>query len=110
MFKMRKGKGQSALEYAVLVIIIAAALLTMQVYIKRGVQGRMKASTDDIGEQFSTAGNVTLTEKSFTRTIEESKDAGAQSSTFQAGSYTNRHESINLDDPNLNTEYFGCAL
>lgn len=49
-------KGQSTLEYAILIIIIIGALLSIQVYIKRGVQGRLKQATDDIGDQFS-AGN-----------------------------------------------------
>ncbi len=46
-------RGQSTLEYAVLIIIVIAALLSIQVYIKRGVQGRLKSSADDIGEQYS---------------------------------------------------------
>ena len=46
-------RGQSTLEYAVLIIIVIAALLSIQMYIKRGVQGRLKSATDDIGDQFS---------------------------------------------------------
>ena len=54
MFKfLRKIKGQSTLEYAVLIVIIIGALLSIQAYIKRGVQGRLKQATDDVGEQFS---------------------------------------------------------
>ena len=54
MFKfLRKIKGQSTLEYAVLIIIIIGALLSIQAYIKRGIQGRLKQATDDVGEQFS---------------------------------------------------------
>jgi hypothetical protein len=61
MFKfLRKMKGQSTLEYAVLVIIVIGALLSIQVYIKRGVQGRLKSSADDIGEQYS-PGNTNYT-------------------------------------------------
>lgn len=61
MFKfLRKKKAQSTLEYAVLIIIVIGALLTIQVYIKRGIQGRMKSATDDIGDQFST-GNTNVT-------------------------------------------------
>ena len=48
-----KRKGQSTLEYAVLVMIIIGALVTIQTYIKRGVQGRLKTSSDDIGDQYS---------------------------------------------------------
>lgn len=54
MFKFfHQHKGQSTLEYAILVIIIIGALVTIQVYVKRGVQGRLKSSSDDIGDQFS---------------------------------------------------------
>lgn len=54
MFKhLNKRKGQSTLEYAVLIVIIIAALLAMNQYVKRGLQGRLKSSTDDIGDQFS---------------------------------------------------------
>jgi hypothetical protein len=49
----RKKKGQSTLEYAVLIIIIIGALLSIQTYIKRGIQGRLKGAADDIGDQFS---------------------------------------------------------
>src|SRR3989338_1863438 len=52
-FNNRRKKGQSTLEYAILIIIIIGALLSIQVYIKRGVQGRLKSATDDIGTQFS---------------------------------------------------------
>jgi hypothetical protein len=54
MFKfLRKMKGQSTLEYAVLIIIVIGALLSIQVYIKRGIQGRLRSATDDIGDQYS---------------------------------------------------------
>ena len=55
-------RGQSTLEYAVLIIIVIAALLSIQVYIKRGVQGRLKSSADDIGDQYS-VGNTNVIKK-----------------------------------------------
>ena len=45
-------KAQSLLEYTILIIIIVSAFLTMQVYIKRGFQGRWKQATDDLGDQY----------------------------------------------------------
>lgn len=53
MRKSSKKRGQSTLEYAVLIVVIIAALIAMQVYLKRGLQGRMRESSDQIGEQFS---------------------------------------------------------
>lgn len=41
------------LEYAMVIACIAAALLTMQHYIKRSIQGRVRESADTIGEQYA---------------------------------------------------------
>ena len=49
---MRRKKGQSAMEYLVLVTIIMAALISGGVYFKRGLQGRWKSATDDLGDQY----------------------------------------------------------
>ena len=47
------GHGQGTLEYAVLIVVVIAALLAMQLYMRRGVAGKLRSSTDDVGEQFS---------------------------------------------------------
>ena len=49
---MNHKRGQSTVEYAVLIAVVAAALLGVQFYAKRAVQGRVKASADQIGDQF----------------------------------------------------------
>ncbi|MBI5023883.1 MAG: hypothetical protein HZC18_02655 [Candidatus Omnitrophica bacterium] len=48
----RYRKGQTALEYIVLLIIVMGALLGISNYFKRGMQGRWKAATDDMGDQY----------------------------------------------------------
>ncbi len=54
MFKhFNNKKAQSTLEYAILIIIIIGALLAVQTYLKRGIQGKVKSSADDIGDQYS---------------------------------------------------------
>lgn len=61
---LRAKKGQSTLEYVIMIAVIAAALVAMQAYIKRGVQGKLRSSTDEIGEQYSpgyTTGSYTTT-------------------------------------------------
>ena len=45
-------KGQTTLEYIVLIIIVLGALLAIQHYLKRGLQGRWKAAMDDMGDQY----------------------------------------------------------
>lgn len=47
-------KGQSILEYGLLLAIVVAVLVAIQLYVKRSVQGRFKQSADQIGEQFTT--------------------------------------------------------
>lgn len=55
MLRITNKKGQSTLEYAILIVIIIAALITLQTYIKRGIGGRLKSATDDIGDGFTAA-------------------------------------------------------
>ena len=63
MFRLlNKRKAQSTIEYVILIIVIIGALLSIQVYIKRGIQGRLKSATDDIGDQFS-PGNTNVIRK-----------------------------------------------
>lgn len=56
--------GQSTMEYALLLALVAAAIVSMQVYIKRGIQGRIKNLADEISpvpyEAGSTMSNSTI--------------------------------------------------
>lgn len=86
MFKyLCKKKAQSSLEYAILIIIVLGALLTIQVYIKRGIQGRMRAATDDIGEQYEVGSmNVVKVTKFYSRTNELANIDGSESKLLDA--------------------------
>ncbi|MGE5280503.1 MAG: hypothetical protein ACM3L6_07170 [Deltaproteobacteria bacterium] len=42
----RSKRGQNTAEYAILIGVIVAAAIAMQVYIRRGVQARMKDAVD----------------------------------------------------------------
>ena len=47
MFRLiRNKKGQNTAEYAVLIGLVVAAVIAMQTYVKRGVQGRMHDASD----------------------------------------------------------------
>jgi len=83
MFKfLRKKKAQSTLEYAVLIIIVIGALLSIQVYIKRGIQGRLRQASDDIGSQYSVGNwNSTKTTSFHSNTV-ETYFAGVTNSYF----------------------------
>lgn len=60
---MFKRKGQSILEYAILLAVVIAVLLIMQAFVKRGYQGSLKSSADRMGEQFSASGTTTKEEQ-----------------------------------------------
>ena len=64
---MLNRKGQSTLEYAIIVSVVIGGLLVMQHYIKRGYQGKLKSASDDMGEQFDPdayTGNFNITQSS----------------------------------------------
>lgn len=69
--QLSRRKAQSALEYSVLLAIIVGAIVVMQIYIKRGVQGRFREATDDVGEQFDPGHQVYSYETKSTSTIHE---------------------------------------
>jgi len=68
MRRISKGiKAQSTLEYALLISVVIAALIGMQVYMKRGMIGKLRESTDSVGQQFdpdANTGGFTLAWKS----------------------------------------------
>lgn len=60
-------RGQSTVEYAVTIAAVIAALLGMQVYIKRGMSGRLRDAADSLGEQYA---------PKFTRTVITTREGG----------------------------------
>ena len=95
-FRYKGKKGQSTLEYAILIIIIVGALLTVQNYIKRGIQGRLKSATDDIGEQFS-PGNMNALKRTTTRsTTSEINKNGVKLTDIIGNEYVNEVTSYNI--------------
>jgi len=104
-FNKRRKKGQSTLEYAILIIIIIGALLSIQVYIKRGVQGRLKSAADDIGDQFST-GNTNVIKKMVTTSqTRDTFASGVTQSTLTQAEVTT--ELMNATVMNVNQEFWG---
>lgn len=44
--------GQTTLELAILIAVVAAAALGMQIYLKRGIGGRLRQAADSIGPPY----------------------------------------------------------
>jgi len=78
---VKKTKGQSTLEYALIIAVVVAAFLAMQHYMRRGVEGKLRESIDDMsqGGQYAagnTTSNVTTTQVGNFST-DESNEYGA---------------------------------
>lgn len=48
----RRTAAQTTLEFALLIVVVIAALLAMQIYMKRAVSGRLRQVSDEIGPQY----------------------------------------------------------
>lgn len=91
LIKLRKKIAQTTLEYAVLVVVVIGALLAIQTYLKRGIEGKIKGSTDDISsEQFemnATTYNKTTTTHS--STTDQQSNIGSFGTTHYANTTIN---------------------
>jgi Flp pilus assembly pilin Flp len=98
-------RGQSVLEYAILMVIIIAALLTLQTYIKRGIQGRLRSATDDIGSQYTTSEGANWYKRVTTNSnTAEYTAKGVTYSNLRGDALTNTYEHITT---NADGEYWG---
>lgn len=100
---LRTFKAQSILEYSVVIVVIIAALLAMQVYIKRGMQGRWKEAVDQVGEQYdpkTTTGTVT-----HHMTLQAYTDVSAVEQPFEGktGYFSMRSDSQNMVETQTGT-------
>ncbi len=86
----KKTLAQSSAEYTILIALVAAAILSIQIYLKRGVQGKVKDLADQISaehyEQDTTIANYTTEQKG--KTVYRYEDGIAK--TYQ--------------DPNIDSE------
>jgi Flp pilus assembly pilin Flp len=101
---LNQKRGQSTLEYAVLIVVIIGALLAMQAYIKKGVQGRLKSAADDIGDQFSPGNTNEVRHTNRDSVTFESFNAGNSTSNLlsESTNATSNSAIVNVDQ-----EYWG---
>ncbi|MFA5315526.1 MAG: hypothetical protein WC409_06275 [Candidatus Omnitrophota bacterium] len=110
-------RGQSTIEMAILIMIIVFAFIAMQVYLKRGIQGRLRANIDSIGEQYDpekTTSEFNLFHDSDVTTTSESTEEMYIDPTSWSGQYQNRvitmvHTQTNYDNTvKTGFEYVGA--
>lgn len=78
MKKIKLIKAQSVLEYAIVIVCLVAALIAMQIYIKRSMQGRLRETADSLGTQYdpqNTTSDITMSQNSEVETeVETTED------------------------------------
>ncbi len=101
--------GQSTLEYAVLIAVVAAAAIGMQIYVKRGIQGRLRQSADQVGEQFTPIGYTAKYETTTKSTRKETlnKDGTSKSEIAEREEENDRKLIGTENVPQLDKKLFG---
>ncbi|MCF7892888.1 MAG: hypothetical protein K9L77_01835 [Candidatus Omnitrophica bacterium] len=100
LIKMQKG--QSTLEYAALFAVVVGAIIAGQVYFKRGVQGKLKSSADEMGEQYSFGATGTITQNMSSNSFESTGNG-----TTNTNSQQTQDKATNLSIGEYGTEYWG---
>jgi len=77
---LRRLKGQSTLEYAMIIAVVVGALLAINIYMKRGLQGRLRESADQIGDQFDANATTITRNTTHTGTTVQTVTAGTTTS------------------------------
>lgn len=66
MFRLlNKKKGQNTAEYAILIGVIVAAAIAMQIYVRRGMQARIKGAVDYSMTADDTGGETIFNESQY---------------------------------------------
>lgn len=108
MLKRLGKRAQTTAEYAVLIALVVGAVVAMQIYIKRGLQGRIRNVVDDttVGGQVNNGGILTgeqyepyyaSSTGSTNQTVSDSGNVGAggtESKTSQTTTTVNRDQTV----------------
>ena len=86
-------KGQNTLEYVLLITAVVVAFLIIQYYLGRGLQGRVREASDNIGGQFDA--EATSTDYTTTRfsDVHETTEIGASGGAVTTSLLEGRGES-----------------
>jgi len=100
---MQKRKGQTILEYTVILIIILGVMIAMKDYIKRGIQGRWKSSADEMGDQYDPQSvnsdiNYSIQSNSTSTVQVENATYTPPGGLQEEGQWTNRIDSSNTSE------------
>ena len=103
MLRCGNKRAQSTLEYAIIIAVVVGALVAMQFYLKRGIQGRVRQSSDDIGEQFSP--KLTVSNRTTNTSVDTHElVTGGTSPNTTTNTSQNQIRNVSENVSNLNVE------
>lgn len=79
---LRAKKGQSLIEYSLILGAIIVGILFMQLYVRRAIQGRLRDASDSIGEQFTPVAKYNLNITRSSKTTETTTGTGQTTTKF----------------------------
>ena len=108
-------RGQSMVEYTMVIACVIAALVTMQFYVKRAIQGRVRESADTIGEQYAPrhmnsqvtitqTGNTTIKAEAVVDPLDPKKFGLKTTSTTDEATTRTGYENVGKFEDNLYDE------
>ena len=97
--KLRNRKAQSTAEYAILIGVVVAALVAMQTYVKRGLNGRMKDATDTFAAQTPELGSTTQYEPYYLSQVSDTQtNSNNHENTATGGGIARESDSNTIRD------------
>jgi len=95
MLRILGKRAQTTAEYAILIALVVGAVVAMQIYVKRGIQGRVRDVVDHTGVGGEVAGeNLTFTASQYEPYYNQSTASTTQNSSnteqMTAGGGTSR--------------------
>ena len=100
-----KKRGQSAIEYTILLVILMGVFLAMSSYVKRGFQGRWRATMDEFGDQYDP--NAMITDILYT--LDQNVETRIMAEKVPGGVITNRVDIINSVERKVGPSKVGAA-
>ena len=88
---LKRRKGQSMAEYAIVLTVVITAIAAMQIYVKRGLQGKVKDVTDDVGAGLTTTTKTGQYEPYYAQSNYSTSQAQNVNEQYQAGGVVARN-------------------
>ncbi len=100
----QREKAQSTVEYAIIIAVVISALLAMQFWMRRGVMGKLRDSSDQIGDQFNPFAAAHDVDKGFNSTRTDTGAASGLNVTTGINDQQTETNGTRTEAGNMNNE------